>query len=173
MELDATLAILRRTPGAVSALLVGLPEELLSADEGPETFSPRDVLGHLIHGEETDWVPRIRIILEHGESRPFTPFDRTGFRASIAGRPIAELAGRFAALRQSGLEYVNGLGLHDPVRRALRGTHPALGPVTLGALLCSWAVHDLGHLAQISRVLAKRWRDDVGPWREYLTILDR
>ncbi len=173
MDLAATLAILRRTPAAVSALLVGLPEELLSADEGPETFSPRDVVGHLIYGEETDWVPRIRIILEHGEKRPFAPFDRTGFRTAVAGRPIAELAGRFAALRQSNLEYVNGLDLDNPLRLALRGTHPALGSVTLGALLCSWAVHDLGHLTQISRVLAKRWRDDVGPWREYLTILDR
>jgi hypothetical protein len=173
MDLAATLAILRRTPSAVSALLLGLPEELLSSDEGPETFSPRDVVGHLIHGEETDWVPRIRMILEHGERRPFAPFDRTGFRAAIAGRPIAELAGRFAALRQSSLDVVSGLGLDDPARLALRGTHPALGPVTLGALLSSWAVHDLGHLAQISRVLAKRWRDDVGPWREYLPILDR
>jgi hypothetical protein len=173
MDLAATLAILRRTPAAVSALLLGLPEALLSSDEGPETFSPRDVVGHLIHGEETDWVPRIRIILEHGESRPFTPFDRTGFRTAVAGRPIAELTGRLAALRQSNLEYVNGLDLDDAVRLALRGTHPSLGPVSLGALLSSWAVHDLGHLGQISRVLAKRWRDDVGPWREYLPILDR
>src|SRR5258707_4711347 len=92
MDLAATLAILRRTPAAVSALLVGLPEELLSADEGPQTFSPRDVVGHLINGEETDWVPRIRIILEHGESRPLTPFHRTGFPTAVAGLAIAELA---------------------------------------------------------------------------------
>jgi hypothetical protein len=172
MDLEGTLTLLARTPAALTALLIGLPEGLLSADEGPETFSPRDVVGHLIFGEETDWVPRIRIILEHGESRPFTPFDRTGFKAATIGRPIRERLERFARLRRANLEVVQGLDL-GPVQLAQRGTHPALGPVTLGQLIASWAVHDLGHLAQISRVLARPYRDDVGPWREYLTILGK
>jgi DinB family protein len=172
MDLEGTLTLLAQTPASLTALLTGLPEAMLLADEGPETFSARDVVGHLIHGEETDWVPRIRIILEHGESRPFTPFDRTGFRDAIAGRPIQELLERFARLRRSNLEAVHRLDL-GPEQLARRGTHPALGTVTLGELLASWVVHDLGHLAQISRVLARPYRDDVGPWREYLSILGK
>ena len=172
MNVFAVLAILRQTPLTVSALLDGLPEDLLGANEGPDTFSPRDVLGHLVFGEETDWVPRIRIILEHGPRRPFTPFDRTGFRAAYAGVGTAELLDRFASLRGSNLAFVRDLRL-TPEKLALPGTHPELGAVTLGQLLSTWAVHDLGHVTQISRVLAKQYRDEVGPWRAYLTILDR
>jgi hypothetical protein len=172
VSVSALLAILRQTPLTVSALLAGLPEDLLGANEGPDTFSPRDVVGHLVFGEETDWVPRIRIILEHGPSRPFTPFERTGFRAGQAGLGTAELLDRFASLRRSNIAFVKDLRL-TPAQLALEGTHPALGRVNLGQLLASWAVHDLGHLAQISRVLAKQYRDQVGPWRAYLTILDK
>jgi hypothetical protein len=172
VNVSAVLAILRQTPLTVGALLDGLPEDLLGANEGPDTFSPRDVLGHLVFGEETDWVPRIRIILEHGPRRPFTPFDRTGFRAAYAGVGTAELLDRFASLRGSNLAFVTDLRL-TPEKLALPGTHPELGAVTLGQLLSTWAVHDLGHVTQISRVLAKQYRDEVGPWRAYLSILDQ
>lgn len=156
----------------LEALLCGLSEELLLADEGPDTFSPLDVLGHLIHGEQTDWVPRIRIILEQGEGRPFTPFDRFGFRETCRGLAAPALLGRFTALRRENLEWVTTLEL-DASRLELTGTHPALGRVTLRQLLAAWAVHDLGHIKQVVRVLAKRYREAVGPWREYLSILDR
>jgi len=172
VNVSAALAILRQTPRTVGALLDGLPEDLLGANEGPDTFSPRDVVGHLVFGEETDWVPRIRIILEHGPRRPFTPFDRTGFRAAYAGVGTAELLDRFASLRGSNLAFVRDLHL-TPEKLALPGTHPELGAVTLGQLLSTWAVHDLGHVTQISRVLAKQYRDEVGPWRAYLSILDK
>jgi DinB superfamily len=172
MNVSAVLAILRQTPLTVGALLDGLPEDLLGANEGPDTFSPRDVVGHLVFGEETDWVPRIRIILEHGPRRPFTPFDRTGFRAAYAGVGTAELLDRFASLRGSNLAFVRDFHL-TPEKLALPGTHPELGAVTLGQLLSTWAVHDLGHVTQISRVLAKQYRDEVGPWRAYLSILDK
>ena len=172
MDLNQTLSILRQTPLTVSGLLGGLPEDVLGVNEGPDTFSPRDVVGHLVFGEETDWVPRIRIILEHGPSRPFTPFDRTGFRAGQAGLGTTELLDRFASLRRSNIAFVKDLRL-TPAQLALEGTHPTLGRVNLGQLLASWVVHDLGHLAQISRVLAKQYRDQVGAWRAYLTILDK
>ena len=164
--------VLARTPAVVSALLDGLPDAWLDADEGAGTFSSREILGHLIHGEETDWVPRIRIILEHGEGRPFTPFDRFGFRKWIHGVPIQALLERFASLRAQNVAVLDSLKL-DPETLARTGTHPELGRVTLAQLLASWVVHDIGHLAQISRVLAKRYGGEVGPWREYSPILDR
>ena len=166
------LAVLERTPASLRALLQGLGDEWIDADEGPDTFSPRDVLGHLILGEETDWVPRIGIILEHGEGHPFTPFDRFGFRERYGGQPVGSLLTRFSELRTTNLGVVRSLGLGESDLER-RGTHPGLGPVTLGQLLSAWAVHDLGHVVQIARVLAKRHREAVGPWREYLTVLDR
>jgi hypothetical protein len=171
MDLHHAIAVLERTPAALEGLLGGLPDELATTNEGPETYSPRDVLGHLIFGEETDWVPRIRIILEEGEARPFTPFDRTGFRA-YGEEPVRRLLPRFRELREKNVAYLRGLGL-GPEQMDRRGTHPALGTVTLGQLLASWVVHDLGHIAQASRVVAKQFGSDVGPWHEYLTILTR
>ena len=117
-------------------------------------------------------MPRIRIILEHGEGRPFTPFDRFGFRAWIKGVPVRALLERFAALRAQNLAFLDSLRL-DPATLARTGTHPELGRVTLAQLLASWVVHDLGHLAQVVRVLAKRYGGEVGPWRQYSPILDR
>lgn len=169
---DEAIAVLERTPGALQAMLGGLPEAWLLANEGPDTFSPRDVVGHLIHGEETDWVPRARIILEHGESVPFTPFDRFAFRATSEGQTTGALLERFAALRRANLEEVRRLRLDEPAL-ASTGTHPALGRVTLSQLLAAWVVHDLGHLKQVARTMAHQYREAVGPWREYLTILDR
>lgn len=163
-------AILERTPGTLRSLLSGLPPGWLAAQEGPGTFSPVDVVGHLIHGEKTDWIPRARLILEHGESRAFEPFDRFGFRDAIAGVPLPALLDEFDALRSQSLGALDSFGL-TPESLERRGTHPAFGPVTLGQLLATWAVHDLNHLGQIVRVMSGRARDEVGPWREYLGIL--
>jgi hypothetical protein len=166
------VAILARTPGALEALLGGLPDAWLLANEGPDTFSPRDVIGHLIHGEKTDWVPRMRIILQHGEAVPFTPFDRFAFRKASEGKPTTALLERFAALRRESLLAVGEVTL-DARTLARTGTHPALGRVTLAQLLAAWVVHDLGHLKQVARTMASQYREAVGPWRDYLTILDR
>lgn len=169
---DEAIAVLERTPAVLHAMLGGLPEAWLLGTEGPDTFSPRDVVGHLIHGEETDWVPRARIILEHGESVPFTPFDRFAFRTTSEGQTTAALLDRFAALRRANVDEVRRLRL-DGATLARTGTHPALGRVTLAQLLAAWVVHDLGHLKQAARAMARQYREAVGPWREYLTILDR
>jgi DinB family protein len=168
--LSEAVQVLSRTPATLRALLTGLGEEWVEADEGPETFTPRAVLGHLIYGEETDWIPRLRIILESGEKRPFTPFDRLGFRAQYGRAPVDELLRRFAELREANLRELAALDLRPP-QLALRGTHPELGMVTLSQLLATWVAHDLTHVAQVVRVMAKRYEDTVGPWRAYLRIL--
>jgi hypothetical protein len=174
MELSPAeaVAVLKRTPATLQAMLEGLPDSWLLANEGPDTFSPRDVIGHLIHGEETDWVPRMRIILEHGEAAPFTPFDRFAFRTASIGHSTTALLDRFAALRRENLMAIGAMAL-DAGALARTGTHPGLGRVTLGQLLAAWVVHDLGHVKQVARVMAGQYREAVGPWRQYLTILDR
>lgn len=165
------MALLARTPAALSGLLNGVPQAWLDCREGPKTFSPIDVLGHLIYADQVDWLPRIRIILEQGEARPFDPFDRVGFEDLIAGKSVEEILNTFATLRNQNLQELSALKL-QPNMLARKGTHPALGCVTLGQLLATWVVHDLGHLAQIERVMARQYRESVGPWREYLPILD-
>jgi hypothetical protein len=172
VEMDQALDVLERTPGTVRALLGGLGDEWVLPNEGPDTFSPHDVIGHLIHGEKTDWIPRIRIVLERGESKPFEPFDRFGFRAYATGVPIDTLLFDFERLREENLEMLRGFRL-GPADLARKGTHPVLGPVTLGQLIASWVVHDLGHLAQAARVMAKQYRAAVGPWTEFLAILSK
>lgn len=171
-DLGRTLDALERTPAVLEHLLRGTDPSWHAVNEGPETWSAFDVVGHLVHGEETDWVPRARIILEHGEDRPFDPFDRFAQLTRFAGWSLGDLLDRFAELRRQNLETVRGWRLTDE-QLALSGRHPELGPATLRELLATWAVHDLNHLAQISRVLAKRSADDVGPWRAYLSILNR
>jgi hypothetical protein len=166
------IAVLERTPAALRGMLGGLPETWLLADEGPGTFSPRDVVGHLIHGEETDWIPRMRILLVHGESVPFTPFDRFAFRAASVGHTTDALLDRFAQLRADNLRALRALDL-DEAALARTGMHPGLGRVTLAQLFAAWVVHDLGHIKQIARAMARQYTSAVGPWREYLTILDR
>ena len=168
--LSEAIPVLRRTPPTLRALLSGLGAEWLDADEGPDTFTPRDVIGHLISGEETDWIPRLRIILESGERRPFTPFDRFAFRQEYGRLTIDELLDRFSALREDNLRQLEALRL-TPAQMELRGTHPELGPVTLSQLLATWVGHDLTHVSQIVRVMAKRYQPAVGPWRAYLRIL--
>jgi uncharacterized damage-inducible protein DinB len=165
-------AILSRTPETLRALLQGLPEPWVEANEGADTFSPRDVLGHLIHGEKTDWVPRIKLILEAGEAKPFVPFDRFGFREAIRGTSTTALLDQLASLRTASLAFLSSLSL-SPAQLSLAGTHPELGRVTLGQLLATWAVHDLNHVGQIVRVMSKRYGEAVGPWKAYLGILQR
>jgi hypothetical protein len=171
VHIEDAKALLARTPEALAGLLAGLPQAWLECDEGPKTFSPIDVLGHLIYGEQVDWIPRMKIILEHGEAREFDPFDRLGFEDLIAGKSVEELLSKFATLRNQSLKELSTLNL-EPALLVRKGTHPALGQVTLGQLLAAWVVHDLGHLAQIERVMARQYREAVGPWREYLPILD-
>ncbi len=169
-ELDEACGLLARTPAALDALLRDAPEAWVSANEGDETFSPFDVVGHLIHGERTDWMVRVRVILEHGEARAFEPYDRFAQREASRGLSLAALLDTFAALRAENLAALRALRL-AAADLACRGRHPALGTVTLGELLATWVVHDLDHLGQIARVMAKRYADDVGPWRAYLRVV--
>ena len=169
-DLDRTIALLERTPATLAALLADLPDEWTRANEGPETFSPYDVVGHLIHGEKTDWIPRARIVLELGESRPFDRYDRFAQSRDSAGMSLGELLEEFAARRRENLEILRGWRL-GPEQLARRGTHPVLGTVTLEQLLATWAVHDLTHLHQISRVMAHHYRQEVGPWVRFLGVL--
>lgn len=168
--LEATREILSRTPATLDALLRGLPDGWSHCDEGADTWSPFDVVGHLIHGERTDWIPRAKIILEHGPARPFEPFDRFAQLEANRGKTLEELLDLFAELRAANLRELDALEL-TPERLSREGTHPELGTVTLGQLLATWAVHDLNHLAQIARAMASRYRSDVGPWGAYLRIL--
>lgn len=169
-DLRETLTILERTPGVVRELLRGLPTRWTASNEGPDTFSAFDVIGHLIDGEETDWLPRIKIILAQGESRRFVPFDR--FRSKGSAETIDQRLDRFATLRRENLEAVRGLGV-TAEQLKLTGEHPELGTVTLAQLLATWAVHDLTHLAQIGRVMAKQYKGAIGPWLKYHPLLTR
>ena len=169
--LDEAVDILARTPGTLDALLRGLPDGWIVANEGGETWSPVDVVGHLIHGERADWVPRARIILEHGEARAFDPFNRFAQFAESEGRTLASLLDEFATLRQQSLRDLAALRLTD-ADLDRRGRHPAFGVVLLRQLLATWVAHDLDHIMQISRVLARQYSDEVGPWRAYLRIIE-
>ena len=168
--LDEAAAILARTPATLDAWLRGLPDQWITAHEGDDTWSPFDVIGHLIHGERTDWLPRAKMILEHGESRVFDPFDRFAQWVESDGRTFPSLLDEFAALRQQSLRDLAALKLTD-ADLDRRGCHPAFGAVTLRQLLSTWVAHDLDHIAQISRVLARQYSDEVGPWRAYLRIV--
>jgi DinB superfamily len=174
MQFDLThaLEILERTPATFRALLGGLSEAWTAPNEGPETFSAFDNLGHVIHGERADWITRARTILEQGPHRRFEPFDRFAHYRESQGKTIADLLDEFEQIRARNLEIVRGWNLTDR-ELALEGEHPAFGLVTLRQLLSTWAVHDLSHLAQTARVMAKQYRGEVGPWRTYLPILDR
>jgi uncharacterized damage-inducible protein DinB len=164
--------VLGRTPATLNALLRGLPDEWVVSNEGPDSWSPFDVLGHLIHGEETDWIPRAKIILEHGEARAFEPFDRFAMFEASRGRSVDELLDRFERLRVEGLRELDAMSLTPETLRR-RGTHPELGAVTLGQLLSAWVVHDLSHVGQVVRVMARQYGEAVGPWRAYLPVVNR
>jgi hypothetical protein len=169
-SLESTIALLRRTPGALDALLRGLPDEWTRCNEGEGTWSPIQIVGHLAHGEITDWMPRVQWILQYGESRDFPPFDRTGFWKLIEGREIGAVLDHFARLRSKSLEELEGLNL-QPEDMARSGLHPNFGPVTLSQLLATWAAHDVNHLHQIARVLAHQYRHAVGPWSAFLGVM--
>jgi hypothetical protein len=165
------VAVLSRTPATLDTLLRDLPDGWIAANEGGDTWSPYDVVGHLIHGERTDWIPRAKIILEKGESAPFPKFDRLAQFEESAGKTLGDLLDEFAALRRKNVQDLEQMHLTDDDLRR-RGTHPAFGSVTLRQLLSTWVAHDLDHVMQISRILARQYSDEVGPWREYLRIIN-
>jgi hypothetical protein len=169
-DLPQTISFLASTPATLNALLRDLPEPWTHRNEGENTWSPFDIVGHLIHGERTDWMPRARMILQHGESRAFDPFDRLAQQRESHGKSLAQLLDEFATLRVENLRELRAWNLR-PDQLALRGLHPALGVTTMSQLLATWAVHDLTHLHQISRVMAYQYGEAVGPWRAYLGVL--
>jgi len=169
-NLAEAIEILNRTPAALNSLLRGLPDRWVMSNEGPDSWSAFDVIGHLVHGEETDWVPRAKIILEHGESRAFDPFDRTAMIEKSKGKSLTELLDGFESLRKQNIESLEQMGL-SAEKLKLKGTHPSLGEVTLEQLLATWVVHDLSHIGQIVRVICKQYDAEVGPWKAYLPIL--
>jgi hypothetical protein len=174
MDFDLTtgIAVLERTPYTLRAMLAGLPTTWTDGTEGPETWSPYDIVGHLIHGERSDWIPRAQIILARGPNRRFTPFDRFAQFRESQGKTLAELLDDLERLRAENLATLAGWQLTD-AQLVLEGEHPALGPVTLRQLLATWVAHDLGHVAQTARVMAKQYREAIGPWRAYLPVMDR
>jgi len=170
LTLGHTNALLSRTPVVLDALLRGLPDEWTRVNEGPNTWSPYDIVGHLIHGERTDWIPRAKMILEFGETKTFEHFDRLAQERDSQGRSLAQLLDEFAQVRAKSLDDLRSLNL-QPGDFDRLGRHPVLGAVTLGQLLATWAAHDLTHLHQISRVMAHQYRDAVGPWTVFLGVL--
>jgi uncharacterized damage-inducible protein DinB len=170
-DTDHAVEILRSTPGTLRALLAQLSEPWVTVTEGEGTWSAYDIVGHLIHGEETDWIPRLRNILEHGEAQRFEPFDRFAQFEKSAGKALPDLLDEFERLRAENLRVLEDLGLTES-QLELTGVHPELGVVTAAQLLATWVVHDLGHIAQIARVMAKSCGSEVGPWRQYLRVLN-
>lgn len=171
-QLERAREVLARTPPTLDALLRSLPDAWVRTNEGAGTWSPFDVVGHLIHGERTDWIRRARIILEKGESRTFDPFDRLAQFEASKGKALADLLDEFASLRTANLASLGELAL-TPAAFARTGRHPDFGVVTMGQLLSTWVVHDLGHIAQIARTMSKQYAGEVGPWRAYLPVLTR
>lgn len=169
-SLEQAVEVLRRTPNVVDAMLRGLSDPWVMNNYGLDTFSPFDVVGHLIHGEKTDWIPRLRIILEHRDSVPFEPFDRYAMYEASKGKRIADLLGEFASLRNDNIESLMAMKLTSN-HLEYCGKHPALGIVTVRNLLATWVAHDLNHTHQIAKSMAWQYRDAVGPWREYLTVI--
>lgn len=162
--------MLTRTPLALDALLRDLPEAWTTAAEGPDTWSPYVVIGHLVHAERTDWMPRLEIILEHGPGRPFDSFDREGQFRESRGKSLPVLLDEFRGLRRDNLARLRALNLGASQLEG-KGTHPELGEVTLRQLLAAWTAHDLAHILQVSRVMARRYRQEVGPWAEFLSVM--
>ena len=169
---DQAIAILRRTPATLSALLRDLPDAWTTGTEGPNSWSAYDVVGHLLHSDEANWIARARIILDHGEARPFDDFNRTAMFEKYHDAPLTQLLAAFAETRAANLATLDGWQL-TPEQLRLTGTHPALGRVTLSNLLSTWVVHDLNHIGQIVEVMARQYNEAVGPWRANLAILTR
>jgi hypothetical protein len=171
-DLATGIAVLERTPQTLRAMLGGLPSAWTDATEGPETWSPYVIVGHLIHGERTDWVARARIILAQGPERRFAAYDRFAQFRESEGKSLTNLLDEFAHVRSENLITLAEWRLTD-AQLALEGEHPSFGRVTLRQLLSTWVAHDLGHIAQTARVMAKQYREAIGPWRAYLPVMDR
>jgi len=169
-DLSQTVSLLSRTPAALDTLLRGLPEAWTHSNEGENTWSAFDVVGHLIHCERDNWMPRLRRILEDGESRAFEQLDREGHFRESAGKSLAQLLDEFAQVRAENLKELAALNLRETDFER-RGRHPALGVVTLGEMIATWAAHDLTHLHQISRIMAHQYREAVGPWSRFLGVM--
>lgn len=169
-QLSQARPVLERTPAVLRSLLQGLPAEWTTGNEGPDTWTAFDVVGHLIHGERTDWIPRAEHILEHGDSVSFPPFDREAMFAASRDRSLDQLLDEFEILRARSLQRLDSLRL-TPDHLARRGRHPEFGAVTMSQLLSTWVAHDLTHINQIVRVMAKQYGGAVGPWRAYLSVL--
>ena len=169
-ELEKAISILERTPIILYQYLNGLPLEWTNENEGPDTWSPYDIIGHLIHGEKTDWLVRTKIILSQIPDQSFEPFDRFAQFEKSKGKTLNQLIEEFIDLRSNNLQALKAMNITDD-QLSLKGKHPELGTVTLSQTLAAWVVHDLGHISQISRVMAKQYKSEVGPWTEYLTIV--
>jgi hypothetical protein len=165
-----TIDLIKRTPGIIRTLLYDISEDLAHSDEGGETWSPYDVVGHLIHGEKTDWIPRLNKVLGPIENKTFVPFDRFAQFEESAGKSLNQLIDEFEEIRKKNIAILESMELNDEDYNK-HGIHPSFGAVTLTQLLTTWIVHDLNHIAQISRVIAHQHRDDVGPWVDYMRIL--
>ena len=174
MDFDITqgIAVLERTPGTLHAMLHDLGTAWIDATEGPETWSPYVIIGHLVHGERADWIPRARFILSQRTSRRLPSYDRFAHLHESPGKSLSALLDEFGRMRAENLATLATWRLTD-TELALNGEHPEFGTVTLRQLLATWVVHDLGHIAQIARVMAKQYRDAIGPWQAYLPIVDR
>lgn len=170
-SLERSYEILDRTPDVFQSLLSGLPDDWVMPNEGPETFSPYDVIGHLIHGEKTDWVPRIKMILEFGGTRTFERYDRFAQYQESKGKSLQQLLDEFAVLRKENMIWFRSLNLAENDFDK-KGMHPVLGEVTLRNLLSTWAVHDLTHISQVTRVMTKQYKEEMGPWPQFFRILD-
>ena len=169
-NLKEAIEILERTPAVLISFLSGLSDRWIYNNEGGESWSPYDIVGHLIHGEKKDWIGRTKIILEHGEEKPFEPFDRFAQFKDSKGKTLNDLLKEFAKLRTENIEVLNKLNLNE-IDFNKKGIHPGLGSVTLKQLLSTWVVHDLSHIRQISRVMAKQYKDEIGPWGRYLPVM--
>ncbi len=171
-KVEKGIEILERTPDVLRQLLSGLSDEWLHGTEGPKTWSPYDIVGHLIHGEKTDWTERLNIILSDQGNKTFTPFDRFAQFEDSKGKTLTELLTEFDMLREKNLMYLRSLEIEEE-QFSMKAIHPSLGEVSLKELLATWVAHDLGHIAQIARVMAKQYKHEVGPWQEYLSVLNR
>jgi len=169
-NIDEAIQILETTPGVLNALLLNLPEGWADSREGPDTWSPYDIVGHLIHGEKTDWILRMQMILEEGSSKPFPDFDRQAQFRESKGKSLSQLLDRFEELRKKNIGELKRQQLTES-DFGKTGLHPDFGEVTLQQLLSTWVVHDLGHLRQIARVLAKQYKEEIGPWAEFLPVV--